>query len=96
MHGHHQNECFHKIGTKASTKFWDRQTSLEREDLELGASVSQTNFDDVRAANNEAFIDANAEITNSASMKNNINNNNRSTHFTGVCFLLNGFCVLNF
>ena len=86
MHGHHQNQCFHNIGTKASTKFWDRQTSLEREDLELGASVSQTNFDDVIAANNEAFVDSKVDDKNTASMKNNNNNINRSAHFIGVCF----------
>ena len=68
---------------KASTKFWDRQTSLEREDLELGASVSQTNFDDAKASNNDTFI---ADDANAASLKNNSNNINRSAHFIGVCF----------
>jgi hypothetical protein len=42
--GHQQQKCI-QIGKIASTKFWDRQTSLERDDLELGASVSQTNND---------------------------------------------------
>ena len=40
-----------QIGKIASSKFWDRQTSLEREDLELGASVSQTNNDAKNASN---------------------------------------------
>ena len=54
-----------QIGKKAFSKFWDRQTSLEREDLEFGASLTQTNHEVLNAAQTEHDAADNALNINS-------------------------------
>ena len=60
-----------QIDKKASSKFWDRQTSLEREDMDLGLTANKTNND--QNATSEAFnaTSGHEHHTTAASLNNN-------------------------